>query len=150
MKKVIKDTIGWILYIAVLAGLIWGIPRGMSYFLKTPYPMASITSSSMWPALKQGDLVLIKGIQNKNEIQLGDIIVYKNVSLSSGPVTGFTIHRVVQIGQNTVVTKGDANNVSDPPVQYEEVIGKTLTINQKPIRIPMLGNVSIFINKGSL
>ena len=137
-KRVIKKTIWWIVYIAVLGGLIYGIPKGMAYLLDTDHPMASITSSSMWPSLKKGDLILIKGISSKEEIKEGDIIVYKNPK-------GFTIHRVIQLNEETVITKGDANNTSDEAIRYQDIIGKTVSYNQKPLRIPLLGNVSILI-----
>jgi len=143
MKKILKEIIFWIFYIAILAGLIYGIPRGLSYVLKTEYPMASITSGSMWPVLKRGDLILIKGINSKDEIKIGDIVVYKNPK-------GFTIHRVVKLEWNAVTTRGDANNVDDQPVSYEEIIGKPLVINNKPLRIPFLGMISVLINKNKI
>jgi len=140
MNKTLKSVIGWILYIAILVGLVYGIPKGLAYFLETDYPMASITSGSMWPALKQGDLILIKGVSSKEEIQIGDIIVYRNPK-------GFTIHRVIKLNENTLITKGDANNVEDAPVKYEEVVGKTVTLNNKPFRIPFIGKIGLLINK---
>jgi len=140
MNKTLKSVIGWILYIAILVGLVYGIPKGLAYFLEPDYPMASITSGSMWPALKQGDLILIKGVSSKEEIQIGDIIVYRNPK-------GFTIHRVIKLNENTLITKGDANNVEDAPVKYEEVIGKTVTLNNKPFRIPFIGKIGLLINK---
>lgn len=143
MNKIVKSILGWILYIAILVGLIVGIPKGLAYVLKTNYPMASITSGSMWPALKKGDLVFIKGINGKNDIKVGDIIVYQNPK-------GFTIHRVIEMREDTLITKGDANNVSDAPVSYNEVIGKTVNISNKPLRIPMLGMVSVFINRNKI
>ena len=143
MKEVWKNLIGWVLYIAILIGLVYGIPRGLAYVLKTDHPMASITSGSMWPELKKGDLILIKGINSKEEINIGDIIVYTNVK-------GFTIHRVIEMNENNLVTKGDANNVKDSPIKYEEVIGKTLTINNKPFRIPFLGIIGLLVNKNKL
>ena len=143
MRKIIKSILGWILYIAILVGLIYGIPKGLAYFLKTEYPIASITSGSMWPSLKKGDLILIKGIDGKEEIKVGDIVVYKNPK-------GFTIHRVIEMNEETFVTQGDANNVEDSPVRYEEIIGKPLTINDKPFRIPFLGRVGMFINKSKI
>lgn len=143
MNKALKTTIGWIVYLAVLFGLVFGIPKGLAFALKTPYPMASITSGSMWPVLKKGDMVFIKGTENKEEINIGDIIVYRNER-------GFTIHRVIKINDSTVITKGDANNVFDKPIKYEEIIGKTLTVKEKPVRIPLLGNVSILINKNEI
>ena len=142
-KKLLKSLIGWVLYVGFLAGLIYGIPRGLSYVLKTDYPMAAITSGSMWPVLKKGDLILIKGINEKEEIKLEDVIVYRNER-------GFTIHRVIKLNEEDLVTKGDANNVKDKPVKYEDVIGKLLVMNNKPFRIPLLGMVSVYINKGKI
>ena len=139
-KKLLKSILGWIIYIVVIIGLIYGIPKGLSYALKTDYPMASITSGSMWPALKRGDLILIKGVNGKKEIEIGDIVVYKNPE-------GFTIHRIIEMREDTFVTKGDANNIKDSPARYEELIGKTLTFKNKPVRIPFLGMVNILINK---
>lgn len=143
MNKSVKNVIGWIVYIAILVGLIYGIPKGLVFLLKTDYPMASITSGSMWPALKKGDLILIKGVFGKEDIKIGDIIVFKNQK-------GLTIHRVVEIKEDTVLTKGDANNVADSPVTYEEIIGKALSLNNKAFRIPLLGMVGFFVNKAKI
>ena len=120
--------------------MVFGAPRVLSYVLKTPYPMASITSSSMWPILHRGDLVLIKGVSDKSELALGDIVVYSNSK-------GFTIHRVIQLNETTLITKGDANNSQDTPVEYSEVVGKALTIKGKLCKVPLLGNISLMINK---
>lgn len=143
MNKVIKSIIGWILYVAVLVGLIFGIPRGLTYLLKTEHPMASITSGSMWPSLKKGDLIFIKGLAGKTELQMGDIIVFRNQK-------GLTVHRIVKFNEETLVTKGDANNVEDSPVEYEEIIGKVVFMGEKPLRVPLLGMISVYLNKNNL
>lgn len=143
MNKKVKSIIGWIVYIGILIGLVFGVPKGLAYVLKTNYPMASITSGSMWPSLKKGDMVLIKGVSDKNEIQLDDIVVFRNEK-------GFTIHRVIKLDEDTLITKGDANNVQDAPVRYEDIIGKTLNFNNKPVRIPLLGTISILMNRSAL
>jgi len=143
MPKILKGVIGWILYIAILIGLIVGVPKGLAYVLKTDYPMASITSGSMWPVLKKGDLVFIKGIDSKNDIKVGDIVVYQNPK-------GFTIHRIVEMDETTITTKGDANNVKDAPVGYEEIIGKTLTIKNNLLKIPLLGMISVWMHKDKI
>ena len=140
MSKKIKNLIGWLIYILILIGLVWGTPKALAYFLDTEYPMASITSGSMWPILKQGDLVLIKGVSSKDDIQIDDIIVYKNPK-------GFTIHRVINLKESSLVTKGDANNAADKPIKYEEVIGKALTVGNKIIKIPFLGKIGLILQK---
>jgi len=142
-RNILKKAAGWTVYIAILALAILFIPKGLSFALETPYPMAAITSGSMWPTLREGDLVFIKGIDGKEDIKVGDIIIFENTQ-------GFTIHRVVKMGDEQLVTKGDANNSSDPLIHYSEVIGKTLNFNDKPFRIPRLGLVSILLNKGEI
>src|SRR3990167_8864143 len=92
-----------VIYIVIVLGLIFGLPKFLSWALDTPYPMAAITSGSMWPALKKGDLVLIEGVE-KNELKTGDIIVFENKERKN-----FTIHRVVDLSEDKIVTKGDAN-----------------------------------------
>lgn len=150
MNQFIKSILGWIAYFLILFGLIYGIPKAMSAVLHTPYPMAAVTSGSMWPALKTGDLVFIQGIKDKNDVRVGDIVVYKNFSLDSGQVQGFIIHRVIKLNSNTVITQGDANNISDMPVGYEEIIGKAVSFNNKPVRIPMLGDLNTILRKNKL
>jgi signal peptidase I len=140
MNRHVKSALGWIVYLAILVGLVVGTPKALSIVLETEYPMAAITSGSMWPALKQGDMVFIKGIKGKDEIEVGDVLVFQNAR-------GFTIHRLHEKRADTVVTKGDANNILDSPVKYEDIIGKALEFRGKPVRIPWLGNVSILLGQ---
>ena len=141
-KSWFRGLMGWIVYLAILGSLIFGTPQALSYALNSPHPMAAITSGSMWPVLKKGDMVFIQGIHSKDEVVIGDIVVYQNPQ-------GFTIHRVVKLQNKQVVTQGDANNVEDSPVPYEDIIGKTVEFRGKTLRIPMLGNISIILGKRS-
>lgn len=134
-KKIIKIIIEWLIYVVVFLLIVWGTPRALTKILNTDYPIASVTSSSMWPALKKGDIVFIKGISGKDSFKIGDIVVYRNER-------GFTIHRVVEIRESTFVTKGDANTAKDEPIAYEKLVGKTVDFHNKPIRIPYLGELS--------
>jgi len=162
MNKTLKKLLGWIFYLAILAALVWGTPWVLAKVLNTPYPIAAITSGSMWPALKQGDIVLIKGVSGKDEIKVGDIAVYKNPSTSSGQAidkvtfisangqeegASFTIHRVVKVNETTFVTRGDANNVDDNPAAYSQLVGKAVTLGSKTFRIPYLGKISAMFKK---
>lgn len=140
IKKVIKTVFEWIIYVAVFLVIVWGTPWALTKILKTEYPIAAITSSSMWPALKQGDIVLIRGVSGRTDIEKGDIVVYTNDR-------GFTIHRAVDLRTDEIVTKGDANNINDAPVGYDRVIGKAVTFRGKPVRIPWLGKLSSRFNR---
>ncbi len=128
------------MYIIFVVLIIWGTPKVLAKVLDTPYPIASITSSSMWPVLKSGDMVFIRGVKGKSDIKVGDIVVYNNER-------GFTIHRVIKLGEETFITKGDANNVEDQPVKYQELIGKTVNFKGKPLHLPLLGKLSQIYKK---
>jgi len=138
--RILKTIGGTILYILFVAALVWGAPRALSYFLNTEYPMAAITSGSMWPELKKGDLVFIEGIDPRT-VQVDDIVVYVNEK------NAFTIHRVVELKENTLKTKGDANNVADTPIKYEDIIGRLYKIGNWNARLPKLGFISTTVSK---
>jgi signal peptidase I len=129
-----------LIYVAIIIGLVFGLPKALSYALNTNYPMAAITSGSMWPELKEGDLVFIKGVKVE-QIKVGDIVVFKDEISNK-----FIIHRITKINSNTFVTKGDANFQEDAPTKFENLVGNILTFKNKNVRIPYLGSVTVFAN----
>jgi signal peptidase len=141
-RRIIKSIIEWTVYALLFAVIVWGTPRALAVVLHSDYPIAAITSGSMWPDLKQGDIVFIKGISDKSEVALGEIVVYENEK-------GFTIHRVVKLNDETLVTKGDANNMEDQPIAYGQLIGEAVEWRDKVIRIPYLGRLSIMFKQKS-
>lgn len=137
MKKITtRNIFEAVLYILVVCAFIFGIPSALSYILKAPYPMATITSESMWPVLKKNDMVFITTV-TKEDLKIGDIVVFKNER-------GFTIHRIIGIQGEMLTTKGDANNISDEPISYEEIIGRTVNYGHAPLKIPEIGSISIW------
>ena len=138
-RRALRAVVNVVIYIAIIASITVGIPKFLSWYLDTPYPMATITSGSMWPALKEGDLVFIKGIRDRAQIAIGDIIVYRNKENNT-----FTIHRVVALGNDEITTQGDANFTKDAPVKYENVIGETFTVYGKSVRLPSAGFVTMY------
>ena len=126
------------MYVLITGGILFGLPKGLSYALNTDFPMAAITSGSMWPELKVGSLVFIEGIDGR-DAQIGDIIVFRNDKTNT-----FTIHRVVELKKNTLITKGDANFKKDEPVSYENIVGRTVVVFNKPLSIPYIGSITVF------
>lgn len=140
--RILKSIGGIILYILFIVALIWGAPKALSYFLEIDTPMAAITSGSMWPELKKGDLIFVEGVTDpKNNIQLGDIVVFVN------KINAYTIHRVIKLNEETLVTKGDANNIDDEPIAYEDIVGRLYKIGDRNARIPKLGFISTTFSK---
>lgn len=138
MKKAGSFILHFVIYIALVGGIVWGLPKFLSWKLETQYPIAAITSGSMWPVLKKSDLVFIQKV-SRGDLKEGDIIVWQNER-------GFTIHRIVRIEADTLVTKGDANFTEDPSISYGDVIGRTVMLGSKPLRIPMFGSIAVWSN----
>ncbi len=87
------------------------------------YAIFEVVSNSMSPEINKDDVVIVK-ISSK--INKGDVITYKMQD-------AFVTHRVLEINKNHYLTKGDANNTNDAPVNNENVVGKVVRT------IPSLG-----------
>lgn len=76
--------------------------------------------SSMWPDLRNGDELKLKQIAFE-EIQAGDIVLFHNEQV-------LVAHRVlktyVESGRAMLLLKGDNRTFADPPVFYEQVVGR--------------------------
>jgi signal peptidase I len=138
MKRILVGVAKLIAYLGIIAVLAIYTPKLLSKYLHTPYPMAAVTSNSMWPTLKAGDLVLMRGISG-GEAKVGQIVIYQNEK-------GFTIHRLIEKKDGKLITKGDANNISDPPILESEIVGRAVYFGDKPLRVPKLGKLAQTIN----
>lgn len=94
----------------------WNAKRVVGNALPMPlgYGVAVVLSGSMEPTLYIDDLVVIKATKDFN---VGDVIIYQTGS-------SLVIHRVKSIDGETVITKGDANNTEDEPIEMSVVKGK--------------------------
>ena len=72
------------------------------------YGQAVVLSGSMSPAIEVNDLLIIKKCDTYKK---GDIITF--VDYTNDLVT----HRIVAISEEEVLTKGDANNITDKPFE---------------------------------
>lgn len=141
MNNKIRSIAEIAFYVAFVVVVAFGTPSALSYLLGTKYPVASITSSSMWPTLKENDIVFIKKV-SKSELRIGDIVVYENARQDQSKTPFFTIHRIIKIDENTIKTKGDANKISDKAINFDMIIGRTITWKNKPVRLPYLGTIT--------
>lgn len=111
-----------------------------------------VVSGSMEPVFYRGDIVAIEkadffGIHefNVNDVKKGDIVVY-DAAWFNQPV----IHRIIDIkdinGTTMYVIKGDNNNRTDPYyVTANQIESRVLTWGDKPIVIPWIGNISLWL-----
>ncbi|MEM2849419.1 MAG: signal peptidase I [Candidatus Bathyarchaeia archaeon] len=84
---------------------IWILAK---YILLTENPVVYVASGSMYPTLKVGDLLFVRGVE-PGELKKGDIIVFVK-PVGNGE---YIVHRIVDIkevdGRILLTTKGDNN-----------------------------------------
>jgi signal peptidase len=82
------------------------------------YSVFEVATGSMKDEINIGDAVLVK---INDDYEVGDIITYQ-----SGEE--FITHRVVSKTDTYIITKGDANNVNDNPIDKGLVLGRVVKI----------------------
>lgn len=140
--ELLRGMAGLALYAVFIAGAIYLVPRLLARVLDTEHPMAAVTSQSMYPALKRGDLVFIEGVDRAVDLKVGQIIAFETEN-------GFGIHRIVRVAGETITTKGDANFAEDESIDFDQVIGRALTVRGRLAKIPYLGNLPLFFRATS-
>lgn len=92
-----------------------------------------VLSGSMSPTFDTGSLIAVKAIEF-SDIKAGDIVTFKDID---GKIV---THRVTEIKNGNLVTKGDGNDSEDmTPVTADRVIGKAY------FWLPYLGYLVEFI-----
>ena len=75
-----------------------------------------VKTGSMEDGIHAGDYILII---KKKEYKVGDVVTYKK--------DGYHItHRIIEKNGENVITKGDANNVSDDEIDISSIVGKVI------------------------
>jgi len=104
-----------------------------------PAALFIVTGSSMLPAYRTGDLVL--GVATYVAgYSVGDVVVWY------ATYTHGVIHRVINVSENYVVTKGDNNPLPDPPVPKAWVKYRALLQIPREIWVPVvLGLAGLYL-----
>ena len=102
-------------------------------FLSNTLFFAVVTSDSMDPTFKTGDILLMKGVDV--DVAPDDIIMFTVEKQKD-----IIIHRVDKIMEEEVYTKGDATNKTDNwVVEEENITAEVLEIGGNPIVLKNLG-----------
>jgi len=116
------------------------VARFSAVLTGSAYPLSVVSSDSMRPSLNKGDIVpwIPCSIE---KVKVGDVVIYRSVH-------GYLmIHRVVDIRNGKLITRGDANNYTDqegphvpePLIGDENLCGKAIMVGGKPLKIPLAG-----------
>lgn len=120
---------------------------------RTDHPLMAVATGSMRPTLQKGDLIVVQGGLNGDEIKAapkdadtpGDIIVFPGERV--GMPGELIVHRAIRSNQDAnglwhFVTQGDANSVADPgDVKETEIVGKVVW------SVPLLGWPNLFLQE---
>lgn len=85
------------------------------------FSLFHVITGSMAPEINIDDIVIVKVTNDSNDINNNDIITYKYNQ-------DFVTHRVINKKDDSLLTQGDANNSSDTPIEYHNVVGKVIFI----------------------
>jgi signal peptidase I len=108
---------GIILVVSVYTGIQTKV-LGKSYTDFFGLSLFEVQTGSMKEAIDAGDWIIVK---QTRDVRVNDIVTYE---LSGEYIT----HRVVEAYSNAYVTKGDANNAKDNPINKNQVIGKVIKV----------------------
>ncbi len=140
--KICSSIIEWIVIIVLIFLIILvGVQKFSNRGNFFGYRIYTIISGSMIPTYNVGDTVLIKEMTADN-IEIGDAVTYLG---EGGDLNGKIItHQVVDIefddhGKYLFHTKGIANNIEDPIVSQDQVLGKVI---HKFFFLTMLGKLT--------
>ena len=139
MKQIIRlllDFIIVLLSIFIIFKIIGTVNNKNGYPEYFGYTYFEIVSGSMEDAIQIKDYVIVK--IDKNDLEKDDIsFKYEGVIVT---------HRIIDINNDEILTKGDNNNIEDHPITYEDVIGKVVYIDKKIGRLlDKVSNPKIFL-----
>lgn len=129
-KKNIIINSGLLIVILVVTYFVSG------YF---KYTAVAIASGSMSPTFTKGSVVIIKKVNDKDKIKIGDITAYRY----EGRVIIHRVNRIVEIkGEKFYYTKGDANEDEDNyKVESDNIIGVVT------VALPLIGYPTVWLNE---
>ncbi len=133
MKKAVKivksilNVFCWIIVLvmvfAMLTSIVTQMTGGTPEFFG--YSIYRVSSGSMEPELKIGDVILDETVKNPKELEVGDIVTY----IGTGELEGKMVtHEVIEApytedGVLMLQTQGTANPIPDAPIEAARVKG---------------------------
>ncbi len=143
MKTVLKSFFNAVVWVIVLVLLFFVFSGLYQRFLnRTQHNgllgigYAVVVSGSMEPAIMENDMIVYQA-QPEDAYEVGDVIVY--VRDAGLPPEKLISHRIISIGESTMIVKGDANATEDAPITKEQVVGRMA------FYIPQVGKAVSFL-----
>lgn len=123
LLKLFRVLINIVVYTLIIFLVIYLLIVGYHKFIKktnlvsiNDYYIFQIVSGSMEDDYHIGDVIVAK---KQDNYKIGDVITYEHEG-------NYITHRVYDLTENTLITKGDANVSLDDAIEKEKVIGKVI------------------------
>ena len=129
----------FLIFVFILSVLGLGIYPVLAYFLKTPYPLVVVAEDNLAPVVEKNDLVLVRGLVDKTEIEPNDLVVYASDLTDN---SNLLVQKVVDINREKglLMVKGEAAESAGEAVEMKQVMGKVVG-DEKPFRVPFMGQL---------
>ena len=147
MKKVLRivvDVLAWILLIFAMLITLLVFTSSKNNGVSNIFGLMfmSVQSDSMSPTFKEGDMILVKKVDDLYTLKEGDVITFYTIVDGSRIIN---THRIVKINQaensRSFVTRGDNNPVDDTlPAYASDILGKWTEV-----RLPKMGKFLDFL-----
>ncbi len=161
---------GWIIYLGIGVALAFLLNVSLGVLLSTDFPVVTVESDSMEPALYPGDIVFVRGVDSYDP---GDIIIFdgwkrtpiihRTVSASRREDGVFEVlvwqdfdeiteeeliemHKDIE-SEEVYVTKGDNNPTCDQCQNTADLVELEDVHGRKLFRIPYLGWIKLFTTR---
>ncbi len=138
IKNIFNDIMPLILVILIISGIWFGVTT----VIKNDTPFFVVSSGSMKPILEVGDIIVVSGRNQYEELKVDDIIVFTLPTDSKRVI----VHRINSIDKDgergiEIKTKGDNNpSVDGWTVLEKNYIGTVIT------SIPSVGKITIWLS----
>ena len=133
MKIIKKISFGLFLLVSLAYLFVVISPKLFEGFYPFGIKTAVVMTGSMEPTININDFVIMK---RPKDIKVNDIVSYKAKSNKNE-----ILHRVISINNDEVITKGDANNTEDKPINKNQITGVYIG------KIKYVGKIISFISK---
>ena len=143
MKFFLKTLLSALLW-AIVAVLLLFVGSGLFQRIFNPggytglfgVGYAVVVSGSMKPVFKENDMIIYQK-HDRKDYRTGDIVVYVRDRGTEDEI--LITHRLIGISEDQLITKGDANSISDKPIGWDQLIGRVVFL------VPGIGKLVEFM-----
>ena len=130
--SIFREVISWILFAAVLIVFLFTVHQRItaeegegSYVFG--HQLVVVLTGSMEPYMMTNGVALAREVEDFGELQIGDVITF-HLESDNGETLRIT-HRIVDIADGKIWTKGDNNQVPDGiPLTMENVEAEVIAV----------------------